>query len=109
MIRRIIEVEPTTILDIEIQLMNDDILRVSIAKARTATKSNRRSSVSVSVEQVKRVCRMYATNKQAIRALEISQPTFKRLCKEHDIETPYQRVKRHRTRLQTPSHEAKND
>jgi len=41
--------------------------------------------------EVERVARMYDTNKEAARALGVTPLTFVRLCKEYDIETPWER------------------
>ena len=42
-------------------------------------------------ERVERVARIYASNKDASRALEISLGSFGRLCRQYGIETPYER------------------
>lgn len=44
-----------------------------------------------SKERVERVARMYASNKDASRALGISMGSFGRLCRQYEIETPYER------------------
>ncbi len=45
-------------------------------------------------QQVERVARIYKTNQDASQALGITMRSFGRLCRKHDIETPY--VKKHR-------------
>jgi len=42
-------------------------------------------------ERVERVARIYASNKDASRALGISLGSFGRLCRQYGIETPYER------------------
>ena len=42
-----------------------------------------------SVESVRRVARMYVTNKEAAAALGIGPATFAKICLENGIETPH--------------------
>lgn len=44
--------------------------------------------------EIARVARIYRTIKDASRALGIGEVTFKELCYQHGIETPYDREKR---------------
>lgn len=53
----------------------------------------------ISLDRVKRVARLYASNKEASQALGIAAGSFGRICRRHGIETPFAR--RHR-RLQKP-------
>jgi hypothetical protein len=45
-------------------------------------------------EQIERAARVYKTNLDAGRALEISVHHFSRLCRRYGIETPYARRRR---------------
>lgn len=45
-------------------------------------------------EQVERAARVYASNKDACRALGIALHTFGRLCRRYDVESPYARRRR---------------
>ena len=45
-------------------------------------------------ERLERVARMYATNDLASQALGITARSFSRLCRQHEIETPYARRRR---------------
>ena len=48
----------------------------------------------VSKERLERVARVYASNKDACKALGITMQSFSRLCRSYGVETPYAR--RHR-------------
>ncbi len=50
--------------------------------------------------RVERVARMYGGNEEAARALGIAMRSFSRLCRQHDIETPYARRVRLRREAQ---------
>ena len=50
-------------------------------------------------EQLERVARRCATNKDAGAALGIHASAFARACKRHGIETPHQRRGNHQTRI----------
>ena len=43
---------------------------------------------------VERVARIYESDKEAARALDIMQSFFVRLCRQYGIETPYARRQR---------------
>ncbi|MFT5091092.1 MAG: hypothetical protein ACI906_004141 [Candidatus Latescibacterota bacterium] len=45
-------------------------------------------------EQIERAARVYKTNLDAGRALDISVHHFSRLCRRYGIETPYARRRR---------------
>ena len=47
--------------------------------------------LKISEEQLKRVCRMYNTNREAYAALHISPNYFLKYCAEFGIETPKER------------------
>ena len=47
-------------------------------------------------EQVERVARMYNSNQDAARVLEIDPRSFARLCRRHGIQTPYVRRQQQR-------------
>lgn len=47
-------------------------------------------------EQVERAARMYRSNQDAGRALEIDPRSFARLCRRYGIETPYVRKRQRR-------------
>ena len=46
---------------------------------------------------VERAARLYGTNTEASAAVGIALGTFGRLCRQHDIETPYTRRRRRRS------------
>ena len=48
--------------------------------------------------RVARAARLYASNTEASRALGIALGSFGRLCRQHEIETPYARRRRRRAR-----------
>ena len=48
----------------------------------------------ISRERVERVARMYRSNQDACRALNITLRSFSRLCNKYEIETPYARHRR---------------
>ena len=50
-------------------------------------------------EQVERVARIYKSNHDASRALDIEPRSFARLCRRHGIETPYARKRRQRVSI----------
>ncbi len=53
-------------------------------------------------EQIERVARMYKCNQDASRALGITIRSFSRLCRKHDIESPFARRQRqHRQAAQS--------
>ena len=45
---------------------------------------------------IERAARVYASNRDASRALGIANGTFGRLCRLYDIETPFARQRRRR-------------
>ncbi len=47
--------------------------------------------VKTPLESVRRVARLYASNKEAAAALGIDLRSFGRICRRHSIETPYVR------------------
>ena len=46
---------------------------------------------SIPIEQLKRAARLYHANGDAAAALGITARSFARLCRKHDIQTPYRR------------------
>ena len=59
----------------------------------------------IPIEFLERASRIYPANKDAARALGISQQHYARLCRRHHIETPYQRkqrLKKEAKRLSSP-------
>ena len=61
------------------------------------------------IEQLERASRLYKKSREAARALGISEQHYTRLCRKHNIETPYrrqQRLRRQAKRLDRP-HETK--
>lgn len=48
----------------------------------------------ISRERVKRVARIYASNKEASQALGINLRSFGRLCRRYGVESPYARRRR---------------
>jgi len=53
-------------------------------------------------ERVERAARIYASNKEASRALGITLGSFGRLCREYGIETPYERRRKANRHSGTP-------
>lgn len=54
-------------------------------------------------ERVERVARLYATSKDASRALGIAPGSFSRLCRLYNIESPHTRRHRRPTRQHMPA------
>jgi len=50
----------------------------------------------IPLDWIERAARVYTSNQEACRALGIAGGTFGRLCREHDIETPFARQRRQR-------------
>lgn len=53
----------------------------------------------ISRERIERAARIYASNKEASRALGVTPWTFGRLCRNYGVESPYER-RRRRHRVQ---------
>jgi len=51
-------------------------------------------SKTVNRKELERVCRMYNTNRDAMKALGIGDRSFNRYTKKYNIETPKERRKR---------------
>jgi hypothetical protein len=51
-------------------------------------------------ERIERAARIYASNQEASRALDIAPGSFSRLCRTYGIETPYARRRRRREECQ---------
>jgi hypothetical protein len=43
-------------------------------------------------EQIERAARIYATNADAARALDIASSSFGRLCRTHSVQSPRERA-----------------
>ena len=49
------------------------------------------------LDSVRRVARLYASNKEAAAALGIDLRSFGRICRQHNIETPFVRKRRRKS------------
>jgi hypothetical protein len=47
---------------------------------------------SISKQALERVARIYKSNKEASQAIGMHPRSFARLCRQHDIVTPYMRL-----------------
>ena len=60
--------------------------------------------IKTDIESVRRVARIYASNKDAAAALGIDPRSFARICRENCIQTPYYRSRlKRRVRSRTPA------
>jgi hypothetical protein len=50
----------------------------------------------ISKQSLERVARIYKSNKEASQALGLHPRSFSRLCREHNILTPYVRLRNNR-------------